>query len=254
MDDAGYVPPGGPPTGGPQPWELDEVFRQGWETLKRQPLLAVALFIMYLVPNLGGGVSSILEQTGLLREAPMVSIGIALGTSLFAMVASTFLQIGLLRMFVTAARGQEASFGLLFSGADRFLPMIGYSILTGFAVVFGLILFVVPGIIVAIGLSLGQYYLIDQRQGVIESMKSSWEATNGNKGNLFLFFLIGGLITMLGLCACIIGVFATSSVVMLALAIIYLRRSGQASALPGQEPQGPGMQPPAGPGGPPGGY
>jgi hypothetical protein len=247
MYDGGYVPPGGPTgQGGPLSWELGEVLTHGWEILKRQPMLAVALFLMYMVPNLGSFGSSLLQQTGLFGDDSLFLMLITGSASLIAMVASIFLQVGLLRMFVAAARGQEASLGLLFSGIDRFLPMLGYSMLSGMAVLVGLIFLIVPGVILAIGLSLGQYFLIDQRQGVIQAMKSSWQATSGNKGDLFLFFLVGGGLTILGLCACFVGVFVTSSVVMAAMAIIYLRRSGQGSVDPTT------MGPPGSPGQPAG--
>lgn len=258
MDDGGFVPPGGPPaSGGPLPWELGEVLTAGWETLKRQPILAVGLFILYLVPNLASAGSGILEATGLLESGSALSVIIGLSTSLVALVINQFLQVGLIRMFVAGAKGQEASLGLLFSGADRFLPMIGYSIVSGFAIVFGFVLLIVPGVILAIGLSLGQYYLVDQRQGVFESMKLSWEVTRGNRLDLFIFFLVGGALALLGVCACVVGTFVTTSIVMAAMAIIYLRRSGQAS---GQWPAyaGAGAPPPGPPPGytpgPPGGY
>jgi hypothetical protein len=259
MDDGGFVPPGGPPTsGGPLPWELGEVYTAGWETLKRQPILAVGLFILYLVPNLASAGSGILDATGILESGSMLSLMIGLSASLIALIINQFLQVGLVRMFVAAAKGQEASLGLLFSGADRFLPMVGYSIVSGFAVVFGLVLLIVPGVILAIGLSLGQYYLIDQRQGVFESMKLSWEVTRGNRMDLFIFFLVGGALALLGLCACFVGTFVTTSIVMAAMAVIYLRRSGQAAsqwpAYGGAGGVPPGASPPGYPPAHPGGY
>ena len=240
MHDAGYLPPGGPTGGGPQPWELGEVITQGWETLKRQPILAVALFIMYMIPNVASVASSIVGSTGLFADSTILLAGMQVSSSLFAMVVSAFLQVGLLRMQLVAARGEEASLGLLFSGADRFLPMIGYSLLSALLIMLGFVLFIIPGVILSLGFALGPYYLVDQQKGVVDSLKSSWEATSGNRGDLFLFGLVSACLILLGLCACVIGVFGTASVVMLALAVIYLRRAGQAVPQPATAALGPG--------------
>src|SRR5690606_29280288 len=105
------------------------VLQLGWEIAKRQPILFLAAFIATVVPNLPGSVGDVFEQLGLWQADSLPALLFTVSAGLFGMLASWFLQVGLLRMFLSAARGQQVSFGLLLSGADRFLPMVGYSIL-----------------------------------------------------------------------------------------------------------------------------
>ncbi len=248
-------------------WTIGEVIQLGWESLKRQPIVVVGLIIIYFIPNIPSTLVNILEQVGLLDEGGALGILLGVLGSLFSLVVGQFLQVGLVRMFLAAVRGQEPALGLLFSGADRFLPLLGLSILTGLAVMFGLLLLIVPGVILALGLSMAPYYLVDQRQGVIASMRSSWEATAGKRVDLFLLALASFGLFVAGACACLVGMLVTTPIVLSAWAIVYLRLSGQpdgmglaqpgASAGPYPPAGTPGGQPPPGGGGYPpqgGGY
>lgn len=59
----------------------------------------------------------------------------------------------------------------------------------------GFILFIVPGIFIAIRLSLFAYFIIDQNAGIIESLKLSYNVTRNNGWNLFLLCLVVAIIT-----------------------------------------------------------
>jgi membrane-anchored glycerophosphoryl diester phosphodiesterase (GDPDase) len=66
------------------------------------------------------------------------------------------------------------------SGPRRILPYVGQAIAIGFGVVFGLILLIVPGLILAARWSLAQPLLVGQGMGVFDSMRRSWELTRGH--------------------------------------------------------------------------
>jgi hypothetical protein len=90
-------------------------------------------------------------------------------------------------------------------------------------------------------------------------MKASWAATSGQKGKLFLFGLVGVLLIIGGYLACCVGLFVAFPVMMVSMATIYLRLSGQwggggmAYGPPGGYGAPGGYAPPGGYGAPPAG-
>jgi uncharacterized membrane protein len=143
-----------------------------------------------------------------------------------AIIIGTFFQVGQLRIFLTAARGGRPELGTLVSGSDRFLPLLGTTLLLSLIVLFGYVLLIIPGIILALGLGFAQFYCVDAGMGPVESLKHSWEATKGHKGKIFLFGLAAFGISLLGLLACCVGFYVATPLVWLAFAIIYVRLSG----------------------------
>jgi uncharacterized membrane protein len=239
FDDGGFVPPGAGGTGGaPLPWEVGEVLKIAWEIVKRQPILVVVVFGVYLVQNLPSVAINIVQTLRLVEPDSIAFSLVAVGAILAGAILGLFLQIGQLRMFVAAARGQPLDFAVLLSGMDRFLPFIGMSILVGLAVMVGALALCVGAVIVALGFMLSQYYLIDARQGVIESMQTSWRVTKGTRMNLFLFLLAGLGLMMAGICAFCVGMFVAMAIFMAGFAVIYLRSAGEAIVA--------GVAPPAG--------
>lgn len=239
FDDGGFVPPtGGAAAGAPQPWEVGEVLKIAWEIIKRQPILVVVVFGVYLVSNLPGSAVNILQALRLVEPDSPVFIAVGAGGTLIGLALGLFLQIGQLRMFVAAARGQQPDFSLLLSGADRFFPLVGMTFLSGIAVLLGLLACVVGAFVVALGLILAQYYLIDARQGPIEAMKSSWRVTKSNLLNLFLFMLVGGGLMLAGVCVLCVGMFVGMAIFMAGLAVIYLRSIGETVVVGAPPPVG----------------
>jgi uncharacterized membrane protein len=137
------------------------------------------------------------------------------------------------------------------------------SFLRSASIVLGLVLFIVPGVILALGFANAPFFVIDQNLGPIASLKASWQISEGQKGKLLLLALAEIGVTVLGLLACCLGIFVAVPVMMLARAIIYTKMSGTAptpEAPPGAYGPGGGYGfygPPGGHGpagyGPPGG-
>lgn len=228
QDDGGYPPQHAVGAlGPPQPWQVGEVCRIGWEVVKREPLLIVAQLIVFVIPQVLGSFASIPIAIGVLEEGSLPAIGLQFTLSLISIFIAWFFQVGMIRMLLAAVREQPAPLSLLFSGGDRFLTMFGAMFLTGLAVGIGTLLLVVPGVIAYLGLWLGKFYVVDRQQGAVESLQSSWRDTDGTRSELFVFaFAYTGLV-LAGLCMCGIGMLATLPIAEAALTVIYLRRTGQ---------------------------
>lgn len=233
--DAGYIPPyGAQAQGAPLPWQLEEVVRHGWETVKREPILIVVQLIVLILPNVFSRAPDVLKALNIFEPNHPVLLLVTAVMAIAGALVGWFLQVGQVRLFLAATRNQPVRFEVLFSGIDRFLPFAGMAIVSSLAMGVGFLLLIVPGVILAIGFSLAKYYVIEQEKGVIESLQASWEATRGNKGDLFVFMLVYAALIIGGLCACGIGIFITMPLAEIALAAIYLRRSGEATPLAGQ--------------------
>ena len=71
----------------------------------------------------------------------------------------------------------------------KWLNILAVSILTSLAITFGLLLFIIPGIIIGLGLSMASLIVIDSDLGPIDAIKKSWKIMTGYKGNYFIFLL-----------------------------------------------------------------
>ena len=257
-------------TGQPQPWEIGDVLGVAWEAFKANwTVMVFSYFLTLVISYIPMIVPAVLVTTGAVEPNSTEYYG-ALAPCYFVFwTILMFFYPGLMRIWVGAARGQQPQFGELFSGASRFLPMFGAMTLLMLAVYVGMIFLIVPGVILGLGLMLAPYYVAEANMGVIEALKTSWSATSGHKGKLFLFGLVAWLISILGYVGCCVGIFVAIPTVATAGAVIYLRLSGRGAppamyggppgyggAPPGYPPQGGGYggPPPGGGGyGPPGG-
>ena len=239
---------------GPQPWEIGEVLGHAWNVFK--PNWATLVFSQLLAGFLGGmptyipGILVVTQAVEQNSTEYWVIYGICFAAS---MIVNTFFQVGLTKICLAAARQQSPQFGDLFSGGSRYFALLGSTFLVFLAGFLGYLVFIVPGVILFLGLSLSSYYVVDQNMGPIQGMRASWEATKGQKGQLFLFSLVAVLLFIGGCVACYIGMLVALPLVMVSFATIYLRLSGQWGS--GGMAYGPpgGYPPPGGYGPPPGG-
>ena len=100
-----------------------------------------------------------------------------------ATVASVVATYLLLTRFL-AARGR------LRAGGSRFWPYLGMAILSGIAVILGLIVLIVPGIFLLVRWSAASGFLIGARQSVTGALGASWDATEGHGWAIFFSAVI----------------------------------------------------------------
>ena len=80
--------------------------------------------------------------------------------------------------------------GVFFPRCGCYLPILGIFLLTVIACFIGICLFIVPGFVLSLGLSMSLYILRDRPElGVFGSMNASWKMMNGHKTELFLLSL-----------------------------------------------------------------
>ena len=110
-----------------------------------------------------------------------------------------FLAIGSIVGLYWLSKSFLASRNRIVHDENRFWHYLGMTILASIGMVIGFALLIVPGIILLVRWSAANGFLLSGREGVIDSLKASWEATRGNALMIFLaglvMFLVLGLLT-----------------------------------------------------------
>lgn len=123
---------------------------------------------------------SLLETLGL--NAPASSIF----TSFSSFIVSALLELGNLSFYLKISRNEETSYKELFSKTKLFMPYIAITVLTAVFVMLWSILFIIPGIIAAVGYSMVNYIIIDNpNMEAMEVLKQSKKLMNGHKWEFF---------------------------------------------------------------------
>jgi uncharacterized membrane protein len=255
----GYAPyappaayPGGPPgaQGAARAFSPGDAITFAWERLKADPgtilaTIIVGFLLMWIVGFIGGFVGNIVgalagaatTATHHRGMAPtvtpfyfgMLGLGgfIWLGFQLLNFVVSSFFTAGLVSFALKVARGAPYAFGDLFGGAPFFLPVLAANFIIMIAVAIGVVFLIVPGVMLALGLWMTSTCIVDRNLGPIDALSESWRLTDGNKLNLFVFWLLSIGLAIAGACACGVGLFLVMPLLLIAHAYIYLKLSGQ---------------------------
>jgi hypothetical protein len=250
-------PYGGPPAygAGAQPWAIGEVLSAAFEAFKTSwPVILGSWLVFVLCISPFIAVPIVLQVTGALDQTLLLVVRFAF--NIVTALVEAFLFGGLYRIQLAIVRGQPASVGDLFSGGNVFASMFGVIFLTGVLFIFGCC---IGGIVLfGMGLCFVHFFVADQNLGPIEAFKASWQATEGQRGEVFLYCLAAFGLYLAGAICCGVGALITGPVAGLGMAIIYLRLTGRGAPALGVGGGGPGYGPPGGgPGyGPPpgGGY
>ncbi|WP_296596384.1 hypothetical protein [Phenylobacterium sp.] len=122
----------------------------------------------------------------------------AIGFSgLAALITSAILQGALVYGTVQDLNGQRPSIAdCLTTGLRAFLPLIGLTILLFIALMFGLILLIVPGIMMGCAWCVAVPSLVADRTGVFGAFSRSAELTRGNRWRIFALFIVVWIIAM----------------------------------------------------------
>lgn len=188
---------------------MDHLFRKSWEAFRKNPVLIVGVLVVYsLITN---GLPALLGQESVLGRIVQLIIFIINGPLL---AGAYFVALRLVR-------GDSVEFAQMFEGFQVFGKAFGVFFLYGAAVVIGLMLLIVPGVIAAVGLMPAVFLVLDGDAGVIDTLKRAWAMTTGYRIKIFLVFLAVLGLNLLGVLALVIGVFLTGAFSMLLIASVY---------------------------------
>jgi uncharacterized membrane protein/phage FluMu protein Com len=209
--------------------DLSDVMGRAWTIFKQEWAMCLGVLVVGNLCSFGAGiVLGIIPQVigAITRDNDIAAI-FAVLANITNQIFAVWIGIGQARIFLKIARGQQANMGELFSGGPYFLPILGASILFGLMVFFGLLLLIVPGIILSLMFSQYYYLIIDRNLGVMDSLNTAKEISNGNKLTLFLIGLVCFGITIVAAIPCLLGWLVAFPYFALFYPVIYLSMTGQ---------------------------
>lgn len=211
----------------PRGLPLGESIQFGWKTLQSSVVFIIGVtLVAWVVP-------SVIEWAGdRAFDRGIQEFGMSIITGL---VSSTF-ALGLAKIYLRFRDGEKPIFENLFDGLARLHVYIAAMIILSIAVVMGLILLIVPGIIFLLRLWFVGFVVVDEKVGPLEAIQRSWDMTRGYTMDLFLLFILLVGLNILGLVCLVVGLLATVPISGLALAYIYRHLKPKTSAAASEAP------------------
>lgn len=144
-------------------------------------------------PLLNGG-----PFAGFPHVSSLTGLLVSLG-GLIGIVTNAVLQASVIYGTAAYLNGREASFvECLGAGVRGCLPLIGLNIVAAFALVFGFLLFVVPGVMMAVAWVVAAPALIVERTGVFGAFGRSADLTRGHRwsicGLVLIYLVASGVV------------------------------------------------------------
>lgn len=170
---------------------------------KKWILAIVAVILVGLISNVG---SAIDEKLAILNI--FLSGALAVGSATF---------------FLKIVRGQEERIEDIFDGfKTNYVASLVATIVMSIVIILGIIALIVPGIILALGLSQTFYILAEDKEiSGIDAMKKSWEMMDGWKMKYFLLCMLYLGMGILGLLALVVGLLFVIPIISTSNALFY---------------------------------
>jgi uncharacterized membrane protein len=129
---------------------------------------------------------------------------------------------GLYLLFLKRIRGQPATIGDAFAGFSlAFVQLMLAQIVVALLSCLGFLLCILPGIYLMIAWVFALPLVIDKKLDFWPAMELSRKVTSRHWWLMFGLFIVAGLINIIGLLACIVGVFVTLPIGLAALMYAY---------------------------------
>ena len=188
-----------------------EVIRFGWNTV-----LHNFLFFL-LVLGIVYGVSYLPRIVDLLGVPTSLSIFFGV----ISWILGIILSLGVIFISLKFAKGEKPIIQDILSKKHLFFKYLISTILVSIITMVGFLLFVIPGIILAVRLAFFAYFIVDKEAGPIDAIKKSWNLTRGSFWNISLFGLLLAGFNILGALALLVGLIFTIPTTWVAWAVFY---------------------------------
>jgi uncharacterized membrane protein len=175
------------------------------EVFGTNPGVMVVGLILTVLPtallSMARNVSSRIVQEITTDEVVLMAVALlSLACIVVELVLHMVLQLGWMRMCLNAAYGQQVSLDQLVREVGAFPKALLTYVIVALATAAGLVAFVVPGFIVALGLQFAVPAQLDRRAGLSESLQLSWNIAQEHLLPLFAVALVLGVLWILLAC------------------------------------------------------
>lgn len=181
------------------------------------------LFIIVSIATIAQAVHSIVQKQVTVVEINSVNdffklLGITPAIFAAFVVISIVMTAVLPKLTTELAKGKKPTVGNLWEFAMKYtFPVFALSVVSGFAIMGGFILLIIPGIILLRKFFLAPYVLVDQETGIIESLKISARMTDKAPGSIWGLIGVSLLIAL----PSVISVYGIGALATAALTVAY---------------------------------
>ena len=212
--------------------EIGDIVSRSWDlAVKHWPIFVLVAVINSFASGMGVkvdpanylealNVSDIATQMALLSEAIQVNYIAAL----IGFLLSIYIAFVALNFYVNAARigkPYESLSEVLKVDFNQLAIFFCVEVCYGLIVAIGTFLFIIPGIWLAVRLWYAPLLAATQGATFGEAIKGSWQITRGHFWELFLMGLTMIGISILGVCACFVGVFFAEVIIEFMLVVSF---------------------------------
>ncbi|GAB4236899.1 MAG: hypothetical protein Tsb0021_16760 [Chlamydiales bacterium] len=189
-----------------RPLLIKEMLLEGWHFFKKN---AVILILFQIVIVLLGA---------LMQFSGEGLIGLLIVILLWA--ASIIVSIGLINSTLLITKDIKPTVHQMYKNWQFFFPYLFAAIL--FTVMFGigLILLIVPGLYILARYALYPYFIVDKKNGPIESLENAGSHSEGYRWKLFLLYVILFIFNVIGI-ALVVGIVLVPPYTWMVLAVAY---------------------------------
>jgi len=205
--------------------KIREALAFGWEEVGRRfGFFVVVSFIFVFAPLL---ITLPIDITAALTEGLSDHL-LTVFSNLTYFILYAFFTAGFLTILLKTLREERPSFRD-FLGKWKYVPLlIGGYILYFLAILAGLILFIVPGLILAVRLYFFDLLIIDKGMGPVEALKESYAMTKGYGWKIFLLVsVVAPILFVLGVIALLVGMLVAIPIFYLASVFFYGKLSNR---------------------------
>ncbi len=195
--------------------------RFGWETFETRRWFFAGIAVITTVASMfASGIGGAFGQYG---AASIIGNAVSF-------FLSAFISLGMTAFFLAAHDAPERVDSRALWHPQQFLSYAVVQVVTGLAILLGLILLIVPGIILGLMFMFAPYLVVDRGLGPLEAIGESRRITTGHKWELLKLSLLLVLVNLLGFICLIVGLFVSIPVTMFAIVHAYRTLSAQAAA------------------------
>ncbi len=202
-------------------FSIKESIRYGWKKTLSQPII-----ILYFLIAMAGTQFVEFLFNFIFSEASE-SITSIVGAILT--IISIVFSIGMVRVVLNVYENKALKFENLYEDWRLIGWYILGGIINGLLVILGLVLLIIPGIFVAVRLSMWPYIMLEGESNSIEAIKKSWKLTEGKVLKLIGLYLVQFLVVLLGIIALLVGVVVAMPVISLSLVFVYKKLTESSS-------------------------
>jgi hypothetical protein len=176
------------------PFDFGRTLSRAFSLLSRNfaPFLGISVLLVGLPLAVLGGLQIYLLRSDPKSAATTAFTAMSILSALLTLVSGALLQSAVIYGAVNDWNGQRAPFSATLSAAfNRILPLIGVSILVGLATAFAALLFVIPGILVALAYAVATPVVVmEPNRGVFGSLTRSADLTRNHRWSIFGILLV----------------------------------------------------------------